>query len=109
MTRFALLDACEANALNLEFSANQRIQIRAGDNHIASRGSRLRLRDFQFATEREEDFQREEGDLAFIVFLEVEEPVAPDATASDALSLSYFDHGVLASGLSVMAKEVVAG
>ena len=107
MTRFALLDALEANALNLEFSANQRIQIRAGDNHIAAGGSRLSLGKVQFAAERVEDFLREEGDLAFVAFFEVEEPVAPDAAASDTLGLIDFDHGVLTGGLSVMAEEVV--
>jgi hypothetical protein len=102
-----LLDALEANALNLEFSANQGIQIRAGDNNITAGGSRLGLWKVQFAAERVEDFLREEGDLAFVAFFEVEKSVAPDATASDAFGLIYFDHGVLPGGLSVMAKEVV--
>ena len=107
MTGFALLDALEANALNLEFSANQRIQIRAGDNHIAAGGRRLGLGQIKLVAQRIEDFLREEGDLAFVVFLEVEEPVAPDAAACDALRLIYFDYGVLTGGLSVMAEEVV--
>ena len=59
-----MLDALEANALNLEFSANQGIQIRAGDNNVAPGSSRLSLREVQFTTERVEDFEREEGDLA---------------------------------------------
>src|ERR1017187_1400678 len=107
VTRFALLHTGKAHALNLEFSANQRVQICAGDNHITPGGRRLGLGQVQFEAERVEDFLREEGDLAFVVFLEVEEPVAPDATASDALGLIDFDHGVLPGRLSVMAKEVV--
>jgi hypothetical protein len=102
-----LLDALEANTLNLEFSANQGIQIRTGDNNITAGGGRLGLGQIKLAAQSIEDFLREKGDLAFVAFFEVEEPVAPDAAASDTLGLIDFDHGVLPGGLSVMAEEVV--
>jgi hypothetical protein len=107
VTWFALLDALEANPLNLELSANQRIQIRPRQNNITPGSGRLGLGQIKLVAQRVKDFLREEGDLAFVVFLKVEESVAPDAAASDALGLIYFDYGVLPSGLSVMAEEVV--
>ena len=55
-----------------------------------------------------EDLQREEGDLVFVILFEVEESVAADATASHALDLVHLQNRVLAGGLSVVAKEVVA-
>ena len=88
MTRFALLDALEAHALNLEFSANQRVQIHAGDNHIAAGGGRLGLGQIKFVAQRIEDFLREERDLALVAFFEVEKSVAPNAAASYKFQLS---------------------
>jgi hypothetical protein len=67
----------------------------------------LNLGQVEFTPKGLEDFHAEECNLAFVVFLEVEEAVAPDATTSDAFDLIHFDHGILAWGLPVMAEEPV--
>jgi hypothetical protein len=94
--------------LNLEFSANQGVQLHTRDNHIAPRGARLSLWQLQFTSEFIEDFHREECDLAFVVLFEVEEPVAADAATRDARDLVHLDHGISTDQLPVVAKEVVA-
>jgi hypothetical protein len=105
---FALLDTGEAYALNFELNPNQGVQVHAGDQHIAAGGTRLCLREAYLAAERVEDFERKEGDLAFVVLLEIEESVAAYAAPGDALDLVHFDDGVLAGGLFVVAKKVMA-
>ncbi|MCX6924915.1 MAG: hypothetical protein NT154_17135 [Verrucomicrobia bacterium] len=45
--------------------------------------------------------------MPFVVFLEVKEAVAPDATPGHAVDVIHFDNGMLPGGLAVVAKEVV--
>ena len=85
VTGFAFLDAGKAHILDFKLSANQGVQINAGDEHITAGGSRLSLGEVQFTAERIKHFQREEGDLALVVLFVVEESVPANAATGDTL------------------------
>jgi hypothetical protein len=108
MTRLALLNASEAHPLDFELNANQRVQVHACDDHIAAGSTKLGMGDAQVAAECLENFHGEESYLAFVILFKVEEAVAADAAAGDALNLVDLDHGILAGGLSVVAEEVMS-
>src|SRR3974390_809064 len=107
MAGLALLDPDKPDALDLKFSADQGVQIRARHEGVASGGRGLSLGQVELPAQGIKDFQGKEGDLPFVVLFEIEEPVSPDAAAGNALNLIHFHNGVLPGGLAVVAKEVV--
>src|SRR5271163_772187 len=73
----AFFRAAEAHALNLKLPADQVVQIHVGGNDIAPEHGGSPVLHAQFAANRLVGFQRKKGYLAFVVFLEIKEPVPP--------------------------------
>lgn len=109
MAGFAVLHAEKSHALHFEFSSNQRIQIRTGEQRVAPGGGGVDLREVEFAAKSVKDFTGKERDLPFVVFLEVEEAIASDTAPGNTLEMPDLNDGIRAGGLAVVAKEVVAG
>jgi hypothetical protein len=107
MTRFALFDAGKTNALNLKLSPDQRIQVHTSDERITPSGGRLSLEQVEFAPQGIKNFLREEGDLTFVVRLELEKAITLDAAAGHAIDLAHLENLILPSGLAVVAEKVV--
>ena len=103
------LDTGEANALNLEFLTNHRAQVEANGDDVAASAGGMRVREIQFVAQLLEDLPRKEGDLAFVIFLVAEEPVAANTLTGDAIDFVPFKNRMLAGRLVVVAEEVVAG
>ena len=70
---------------------------------------RASVRRLELTLKLREGFPGEEGDLAFVVRLEVEEAVAANAASGDALDFVTLQNRVLAGWLFVVAEEIVAG
>jgi hypothetical protein len=109
MAGFAVLDAGKSYALQFEFSSNQSIQIRASEQRIAPGSRGLSSGQVEFAAKSVKDFDGKKRNLPFVVFLEIEETIAPDTAPGDTVEMTYLNDGILAGGLAVVAKEVVAG
>jgi hypothetical protein len=104
----ALFDTSEADALEFKLLADQRVQFGTSEKNIAARSGRLRLGQIEFTAHGFEKFEREKGDLAFVVFLKIEVPVSPQTATGDAFDLIRLDNRMASGRATVMADEVVA-
>jgi len=108
VTRFAVRRPAKFHSLQLEFSANKRIQVGTFGDDIPSRGARRFFAKIQPGTHQVEDFPRKKCDLSFVIFLKIKESVAFDAASRNTFDFRNFNNRVIAGRLSVMAKIVVA-
>jgi hypothetical protein len=107
MARSAFFDPLETDALQLEWLADERVEVFAPNEDIAAGGLRLGFGQVQFPAERIEHFHRKEGDLALVVGAEIEEPIASNAPPGHTLDLVDHVARVLTGRLAVVAEEVV--
>jgi hypothetical protein len=109
VTRAAFTDALELDALHGEFFANERIQFHAAGDKVAPRDTGRFVRRTQLPANRVKNFRRKKSDLAFVVVLEIEEPVADQTFARNALDLADFNGGIFTGLPPLVAKKIVAG
>lgn len=107
ITGFRFFGALEGDALHIEFSADEVIEIDATNEDVAAEDGGGVVVNRKLVAEALISFHGEEGDLAFIVLLVVEKAVADDAFACDEFNLVDFDHGGVSCGLAVVAEVVV--
>lgn len=104
-----MLGAEKFHSLDLEFSANERKEIGACDDHVATEDPSRFVVDAKVRTKFFENFCREKGDLAFVVFAEIEVTVAPQTATGHAFHLRNLNERKVARRLTVVADKVVAG
>ncbi len=100
--------AAEAQTLQLEFLADERDQVAAGDDDIAAENAGRFLDLRESGTEFLENFLGEEGDLSLVVILEIVEAIAAEAVAGDAFDLLDFLEGEVVRFATVVTIVVVA-
>src|SRR5256886_9069252 len=98
----------KTNALNLEFLADEFVQIKAARDHIAPRRSRRSIMCVQRNAELFENVERKKRDLALVVVLEVEVTISANPAACDTFDHGHFDHGMRVWVPTVMANEIVS-
>jgi hypothetical protein len=62
----------------------------------------------QFAAKRFVNLEREEGDLALVVFFEIEKPIAMNAASSQTFGFGNFHRRMSSRRVLMMTKKVVA-
>jgi hypothetical protein len=95
--------------LNLEFDANQVIQVHAFGDHVASQEGGRFVSHAECQAHLIEYFRGEECDLSLVVFLEIEKAVAADAAPGQAFEFGNLDDRVPAGRPAMMPEIVVAG
>ena len=108
ITRTTFLDTLEANALDLKFLTDQRVQVQSLGDDVATCAGWMRVRETQLVAQLVEHLPRKEGDLAFVIHLVAEEPIAANALARDAFDFVLFKNRMVTGRLFVMADVVVA-
>ncbi len=107
VTGTAFFGPHKAHALEFEFGADECVQIHPADKYIPAGGTGLGGREAKRLLQGGEDFQRKESNLAFVIGLVIEEPIATNPAPGDTFDLVHRHHGVAARRLAVMAEEVV--
>lgn len=105
----AFLGAGEEYALDLEFVADEIVEIVARGEDIAAEDGGGFIFYGEFLAEALVNGLVEEGDLAFVVVLEIEKAIAFDAAARDELHLGDFQRWVLPRENIVMPEIIVPG
>ena len=99
----------ETDSLQLKCFADERVQIGTGDDDIAPQNAGRFVDKSERHAEAIEYFPGEESDLAFVVVFVIEEPVAAQSTAGDALDLvDFLEREIVRLAIS-MAVVIVAG
>ena len=88
IARTTFLSAEEAHPLNFKFPADEFVQIHAPRNDVSAEHRRRLVPDAELFAERFVHFISEEGNLAFVVCIVDEEPIALDALASHTARLA---------------------
>lgn len=109
VTGGGFLRAEETHALHFKLGANERVEVHALGDDVAAEGGGRHTHDAELFAEALILLVLEEGDLAFVVFLPVEETVSHQALTGDAFSFLHLDHQRCASRLTVVAEEIVLG
>ena len=99
--------AAEAHALQREISIDQRLQIDAGDDDVAAQSASRFVYFGKFCAQAIELFLREESDLAFVIFLKIEEAIAANPAAGDAFDAIDFLQWMIARLTSGVAEKIV--
>src|SRR5262249_2900848 len=89
--------------------ADELIEIDPPGDHVAPKDRRRLVPDVEFRAQLLIDLVGEEGELPFVVGLEIEEAVPLDAASGKDAKLGAFYHRMLAGRLFVMAEEIVPG
>jgi FdhD protein len=97
------------NALNFKLLADQFIKIDISRDHVAANQIRRAILHPQCAAKFIKNFQREKCDLAFVIFLVIEEAIAANTLAGHAIDDRHFDGWIIIRFLPVMAEKIVAG
>lgn len=79
----------------------------AGGEHGDLSG--VRAGQFELPAKRATDFLRKKGNLAFVIFLIIIEPVAPDASPGHAFNFGNFNDRIISGWLTVMFEIIMAG
>ena len=101
------LSAEEVHALNFKFLADEFVQVQAARNDVSAEDRRRFVPDAELLAEGLIHLVGEERNLAFVVRVVVEEPVALDAPASHTTGRSHFADWVLPRGPAVLAEIIV--
>ena len=109
MARLAFLDTGEAHALDFKFFSDERIQICAAHEGVAAGVLGLNAGQGQLTTQCLQHFHREKRDLALVVFLVIEEPVAANTPSRHAFDSFDSEVRILPRWLAAVAEEIVAG
>jgi len=109
VTRSAFLRAVKSNSLNFKILADQFVKIDIARDDVAAHQSRRVTLDFERAAEFIENFQREKSDLALVIVLKIEVPIALNAAPGYAFDHRNFDHRILIRLATVVSDKIVAG
>ncbi len=82
--------AVQTDALQLESLADERVQVRAGDDHIAPQHTGRFFDMRKCPGQAIEHFLSKKCDLAFVVLAIIVKPIASNAVTCDALDSIYF-------------------
>ena len=107
VARTAFLSAEEAHPLNFKFLADEFVQVHAPCYDVSAEHRRWLIPDAELFAERVVHFIGEEGNLAFVVCIVDEEPIALDALASHTTCLAQFTDWVFTRAPTVMAEIIV--
>jgi hypothetical protein len=99
----------KADALELKLGSHELVEVEALGNDVAAGVAGGFAGEMEFGTKGIENLAGEEGDLALVIRLEIEETVAADAAPGDALDLLHLQGGMFAGRLLVVAEKIVAG
>jgi hypothetical protein len=105
----AVLRAGKPHTLDLEFNADQAVQIDAGHERITPGGGGRRVGHLEFTPQSIEDFNREKCNLSFILLLKIKKTITLDASAGNAFDLIGFDDRMAGGRQAMPAKVVMAG
>lgn len=109
VTRAAFARPLKAHPLDLEFTADQRVQVHPPCDHIPAERRWRAVGNAQSAAERLEDFESEKGDLAFVILLVIKEAIAANAMTGDTFDARDFDCQMPIRLTPMMAEEIMAG
>jgi hypothetical protein len=105
----ALATAAEVDALELEIGVEPAGEIDAGGDDVSAEDGGAFVADVEPTAKGLEIFLGEEGDLAFVGFLEIKKAVVFYAAASEALQVVDFLHGSIAGRVAVVTEVIVGG
>lgn len=105
----AFRDAFKLDALHGEAPADKGVQIDAFSDRIAAGSARRSSGDGERMAYIFIDLARKERDLPFVVVFVIEEAVAADTAARNALNVINLKKWMRAGALTVMAEEIVTG
>jgi hypothetical protein len=94
--------------LNLEFPADELVQVHTARDHIAPRRSRRAIVQLQCSAELIENIERKETDLTFVIILEIEVTISANPTPRDTFDRRQLDHGTCVRLATVVANKIVA-
>ena len=98
----------ETHALNFKINADQRIQIRAADDHISPESAWRLVSHVKRIADGIVNFTREKGDLTLVIFFEIKKSISANSASGHTLDAGHFDHCMLAGRLTVMAEKIVS-
>jgi hypothetical protein len=107
VTRRALLGSIQTNALDLEFPADELVQINSAGDHIAPRVSRRAIVYIQRDAKLFENIERKKCDLALVIVLKIEVTIPTNPAPRGTFDHRHFDHGMRVRLATVMANEIV--
>lgn len=99
----------QKNPLNGKLFSDQIVQINARDDYVAAQDAGGLACQSKTRREPFENFQREKGDLAFVIAAIIVKPVTANSAAGNAFDLLNLDEGKIIGRATVMPKVVVSG
>src|SRR6185369_5540711 len=99
----------ESGSLECELDSNQALQLHSRDDDVAPQNPGRFARQAKSLRHQIENLAREKSDLTLVVVAVIEEAVAANPVAGDALDLMGFDKRKIIRRPAVMAKIVVIG
>ncbi len=109
ITRRGLLRSIQTNTLDLEFRADQLVQINAACDHIAPRRGWRAIVYVHCGAQLIENIERKKCDLAFVVVFKIEVTISANPAARDTFDHRHFDHQMRVWLATVMTNEIVPG
>ena len=94
--------------MNFEFLPDERAKIDIARHRVATNKRRRAILKLERSTHFVEDFEREKGDLAFVIVAIIEKTIPANAVACHAFDRWHFDHRKIVRLASVVTEEVMS-
>src|SRR5882724_6258880 len=108
IARSAFFGATEAHSLDLEFSADQLIQVHSDCKPVAAEHGRRSIIYGQFVTNHLVGFLGKKGHLTFVVFPVVEKTISSQTAPGDTVHLRNLPDRMSCRGLAMTSEETMS-